>query len=56
MIARKRAPTVGMNKLREFLVYGAVLETGLDLSDYLVEGVGCYCVKLSECSDYESRV
>jgi len=29
-----------VNEMRQFLVYGVVLETGLDLSDHLVEGSG----------------
>ena len=40
-----------MNKLRQFLVYGAVLETGLDLSEYLVAGnSGRYSLELTERS------
>jgi hypothetical protein len=42
---------MGVNELRQFLVYGAVLETGLDLSDYLVEGnSGRYSLELTERS------
>lgn len=55
-VARKRTPTVGMNELREFLVYGTVLETGLDLRDYLVEGdSGRYRLTLTERSGSVSR-
>jgi hypothetical protein len=37
--------------MRQFLAYGAVLETGLDLSDYLLQGSsGRYRLQLAECS------
>ena len=31
---------MGVNEMRQFLVYGVVLEIVLDLSDHLLEGIG----------------